>query len=55
MITSFIIHCNWSITKQTEHPRTYIWDLRDPLQDEIDQFEEYERRMAEEREQRLDR
>jgi len=46
---------DWSITKQTERPRTYIWDLRDPLQDDIDGFEEYERQMDEERERWLDK
>jgi hypothetical protein len=41
---------DWSITRQTERPRTYIWDLRDPLQDEIDEYEEYVRQMEEVRE-----
>jgi hypothetical protein len=44
-----------SIATQTERPRTYIWDLRDSRQDEIDQFQEYERQMEGEREQGLDR
>jgi hypothetical protein len=43
-----------SIASRTERPRTYIWDLRDPHQDEIDRFEEYERQLEEEREQWLD-
>jgi hypothetical protein len=46
---------DWSITKQTEHPRTYIWDLQDPLQDEIDRIDEYEWHLEAEREQRQDK
>jgi hypothetical protein len=45
---------DWSITKQTERPRTYIRDLGDPPQDGIDRFEEYKRQMEQEREQWLD-
>jgi hypothetical protein len=38
---------NWD--KKLKELRTYIWDLWEPLQDEIDRFEEYERQMEEER------
>jgi hypothetical protein len=46
---------DWSITKQTEHPRTYIWDFRDLLEGEIDRIDEYERHLEAERAQCLDK
>jgi hypothetical protein len=46
---------DWSITKQTEHPRTYIWNLQDPLEDEIDRIDEYEQHLEAEREQWQDK
>lgn len=50
-IVQFAQADDWSITKQTERPRTYVWNLRDPVQDEIDRFEECERQIDEERDQ----
>lgn len=54
-IVQFAQADDWSITKQTERPRTYVWNLRDPLQDEIDRSDEYKRQMDEERERWLDK
>jgi hypothetical protein len=54
-IIQFVQADDWSITKQTEHPRTYIWDLQDPLQDEIDRIDEYERHLEAEREQWIEK